>query len=126
MVAAPRVALRVPRAARAGYLVRAYGDLTADRGRLIGVVERLRAAHPKEVIAEWRALAEAGAFAALAEGLMQRHYDPRYEKHRSRMGVPVVEIEAGGLGPQEIPALVERVAEAVERGVHSGQGVGTE
>ncbi len=64
-----------------------------------------------------------GAFAALAEGLMQRHYDPRYEKHRSRMGVPVVEIEAGGLGPQEIPALVERVAEAVERGVHSGQSI---
>lgn len=121
MVAAPRVALRVPRAARAEYLVRAYADLTADRGRLVGVVDKLRQAHPREVIADWVALAEAGEFGQLAEGLMERHYDPRYEKHRSRMGVPVEEVEAGSLGPQEIPDLAARVADAVDRVVHGGQ-----
>ncbi len=107
MVAAPRVALRVPRAARADYLARAYADLTADRARLVEVVGKLRLAHPREVIADWIALAEAGAFRALAEGLMERHYDPRYEKHRDRMGVPLVEVEAGGLGEAEIAPLVD-------------------
>ena len=119
---APRVALRVPRAARADYLTRAYADLTADRGRLVAVVEKLKPLHAAEVIGDWVALAEAGEFAALADGLMERHYDPRYEKHRARMAVPFVEIDAGGLGPEEIPQVAARVAEAVDRVVHGGQG----
>ncbi len=122
MAAAPRVALRVSRAARAEYLVRAYGDLTADRGRLVGVVEKLRASHAREVIADWVALAEAGDFAALAGGLMERHYDPRYEKHRARMGGAVVEVEAGSLLPPEMPGLVDRVAEAVLRVARGASG----
>lgn len=122
MASAPRVALRVPRAARADYLVRAYCDLTADCGRLISVVEKLRHAHAREVVEEWRAMAQAGAFARLAEGLMAHHYDPRYEKHRSRMGEPVAEVEAGTLEPGQIAGLALRVREAVERSVHSGHG----
>lgn len=115
MTTAPRVALRVPLQARANYLVRAYADVTADRARLLDVVGKLRLAHPGERIAEWTAQAETGDFAALAEGLMRHHYDPRYEKHRARMGAPVEEVEAATLDPQEIPALAVRVALAVER-----------
>lgn len=115
MASAPRVALRVPLPARANYLVRAYADVTADRARLLDVVGKLRLAHPGERIAEWTTQAETGDFAALAEGLMRHHYDPRYEKHRARMGAPVEEVEAGTLDPQEIPALAVRVALAVER-----------
>lgn len=115
MASAPRVALRVPLQARADYLVRAYADVTADRARLLDVVGKLRLAHPGERIAEWTAQAETGDFAALAEGLMRHHYDPRYEKHRARMGAPVEEVEAGTLDPQEMPALAVRVALAVER-----------
>jgi tRNA 2-selenouridine synthase len=115
MTTAPRVALRVPLQARADYLVRAYADVTADRARLLDVVGKLRLAHPGERIAEWTAQAETGDFAALAEGLMRHHYDPRYEKHRARMGAPVEEVEAATLDPQEIPALAARVALAVER-----------
>jgi tRNA 2-selenouridine synthase len=116
MVAAPRVAIAAPRAARAAYLARAYGELTADAGRLAATVEQLRPMHPGEVIAAWQALAGAGAFADLADGLMARHYDPRYDKHRARMGAPAVEVEAGDLSPVALPDLAARVAEAV-RGV---------
>lgn len=115
MVAAPRVALAVPRPARAGYLVRAYADLTADRGRLAAVIGKLRHAHAREVVEDWLALAAAGEFAALAEGLMQHHYDPRYEKHRARMGGRIEELEADSLSPQGIAALADRVAGAVDR-----------
>ncbi|OYU19555.1 MAG: tRNA 2-selenouridine(34) synthase MnmH [Rhodobacteraceae bacterium PARR1] len=113
MVAAPRIAISAPRAARAEYLTRAYADLTADRDRLDGIVASLRPAHAAEVIAGWRALVAAGGFAALADGLMEHHYDPRYGKHRARMEVPLTEIAAESLGEADLPALADLVAAAV-------------
>ena len=113
MVAAPRVAIAAPRAVRAAYLARAYGDLTADAGRLAATGEMLRPMHPAEVIEGWQALAGAGDFVALADGLMERHYDPRYGKHRARMAVPMVEVVAEDLSPAALPAVAARVAEAV-------------
>jgi tRNA 2-selenouridine synthase len=100
MCAAPRIALMVPVAERAAYLVRAYGDVTADPARLTQTLNRLRPLHAAEVIERWQALAGAGDFGALAQDLMTRHYDPRYAKHRSRMAVPVTEVAAQSLSPQ--------------------------
>ncbi|NBE06884.1 tRNA 2-selenouridine(34) synthase MnmH [Paragemmobacter ruber] len=114
MVEAPRVAIEAPRAARAGYLVRAYADLVADVARLDAVVASLAPAHPREVIADWRAMVAAGDFAGVAEGLMARHYDPRYGKHRSRMPAPATEVAVEGL--DDLAGLADRVA-AVVRGM---------
>jgi tRNA 2-selenouridine synthase len=115
MVAAPRVAIAVPRHVRAEYLARAYADLTADADRLVETVGLLKPLHPAEVIEAWLGLAEAGEFAALADGLMERHYDPRYGKHRARMAVPVAEVEAPDLRSEALPGIAARVAEAVWR-----------
>lgn len=108
MVTAPRISIEAPRAARAKYLVRAYADLVADVARLDAVVASLAPAHPREVIAEWRAMAAAGAFVDLAEGLMARHYDPRYGKHRARMEVPVTEVVVEAL--DDLESLTDRIA----------------
>lgn len=113
MVAAPRVAIVAPLAARAEYLTRAYADMTADAARLAATVELLRPLHPAEVIEGWLAMAAAGEFAALAEGLMARHYDPRYEKHRSRMSAGTVDVAGADLSAAALPDLAERVAAAV-------------
>lgn len=113
MVAAPRVAIAAPRKARAEYLARAYADLTADAGRLAATVDLLRPMQPAEVIAEWQALAGAGEFVALADSLMERHYDPRYGKHRARMGAPAVEVVVDDLSPAALLGIAARVAEAV-------------
>ena len=115
MVAAPRVAISAPRAVRAEYLSRAYADLTADAERLVATVELLKPVHSTEVIEEWLALAAAGEFTALADGLMERHYDPRYGKHRARMAVPFHEVEVSNLRPEALPVIAARVAEAVKR-----------
>ena len=115
MVAAPRVAIEAPRRARAEYLVRAYADLVADPARLDGIVASLRPLHAAEVIAGWRSLVAEGRFADLAESLMERHYDPRYGKHRARMEVPFVEVAAEGLGAADLPALADRIAAEVAR-----------
>lgn len=115
MVAAPRVAIAAPRVARAEYLARAYADLTADADRLAATVSMLKPLHPAEVIEDWLGLAAAGEFAALADGLMERHYDPRYGKHRARMAVPLAEVGVDDLRPEALPAIAEAVAEAVRR-----------
>ncbi|EEW25292.1 tRNA 2-selenouridine(34) synthase MnmH [Rhodobacter ferrooxidans] len=110
MVAAPRIVVAAPLAARASYLVRAYGDLIADPVRLGTVINQLRPLHAAEVIAEWQAMAAAGAFEALAEGLMARHYDPRYGKHHSRSGGVCVEVAAERLLPGDLDALAGRIS----------------
>lgn len=113
MVAAPRVAIAAPRAVRADYLARAYVDLTADAARLAATIDLLRPMQPAEVVAEWQAMARAGAFAALADSLMERHYDLRYGKHRARMGVPLAEVAVDDLSPDALPGIAGRVAETV-------------
>ena len=113
MVDAPRVEIVAPRAARAEYLIRAYADLVADPARLAATLDRLRPLHAAEVIEGWQVLAGVGRFAELADDLMARHYDPRYAKHRARMAVPVLPVQADGL--QDLPALAAQVAAAVAR-----------
>ncbi len=111
MVAAPRVAIAASRAARAGYLVTAYADMVADPARLDGILASLRAAHPADVIADWRVMAAAGRFVELAEALMEHHYDPRYGKHRARMEVPFAEVPVEGL--DDLDVVAARVADAI-------------
>jgi tRNA 2-selenouridine synthase len=113
MVAAPRVTIAAARSARADYLARAYADLTADPARLTANVDLLKPLHPREVIEAWQAMGAAGQFQALADSLMERHYDPRYGKHRERMATPMAEIAADRLAPEDLPAIAERLARAI-------------
>jgi tRNA 2-selenouridine synthase len=113
MVEAPRVAISAPLEARAAYLVRAYADMVADRARLEGIVASLRAAHSREVIAEWQGMVAAGDDVGLAAGLMAAHYDPRYAKHRARMPEAMAEVVVTGLSVVEVHALAAQVAGVV-------------
>lgn len=115
MTGAPRVAIAAPRPARAEYLARAYADLTADPSRLAATVDLLKPMHAAEVIEGWQVMAGAGAFAALADSLMERHYDPRYDKHRARMAAALVEVAAPDLRPAALPEVAAAVAGAVRR-----------
>jgi len=83
MRAAPRIVITAPLAARAGHLARAYADLGADRSLLSDRIRALAGLHPRERIADWLALAEAGDHDTLAAGLIRDHYDPRYARLRN-------------------------------------------
>jgi tRNA 2-selenouridine synthase len=113
MTAAPRVAIAADRAARGDYLQRAYADMVQDPIRLAGIIGQLRHSHAKEMIADWLDMVSAGRFHALADALMQQHYDPRYARHRARMAVPLVEVPAPSLRAESLPALAADVAAAV-------------
>ncbi|WP_444452201.1 tRNA 2-selenouridine(34) synthase MnmH [Rhodobacter capsulatus] len=113
--AAPRVRLVAPLPERAAYLARAYADIVADPLRLTRLIDQLRPYHAAEVIHGWHALAEAADFVALAAELMQRHYDPRYDKHRARQERPVIEVAAPTLAPEALGAIARDVMAAAER-----------
>jgi tRNA 2-selenouridine synthase len=116
MVAAPRIIVAAPLAARAVYLARAYADLTADSAHLSRVIDTLRPLQPAEVIAAWQAQAAAGDFQPLAADLMARHYDPRYVKQRSLTGAAQpVEVETGSLSPEALPGLAARIISELGR-----------
>ena len=113
MVAAPRVSIVAPLTARAAYLARAYGDLSGDAVRLAGLIDLLRGAHSGEVIEGWHGLAAVGKFEALAAGLMEAHYDPRYAKHRARMERAGAELMVERLGVEDLAGIAARVVAAL-------------
>lgn len=115
MKAAPRLCLTAPRAARAGYLLRAYADLLEDRSALIETLARLVPHQGRERIARWQELAREGAFATLAEELMEHHYDPRYARARHGQGRVISRIEAPGLAPADLEAVAERLSAELTR-----------
>ena len=112
---APRVTIAATLAERARYLSRAYADIVADEARLFGVIGLLRHAQPEETIEDWASLARSGQFEALAHDLMERHYDPRYEKHRARFEHAEIVITAQSLADADLPALAAQVGQAVAR-----------
>ncbi|MBI1220087.1 MAG: tRNA 2-selenouridine(34) synthase MnmH [Rhodobacteraceae bacterium] len=114
MCAGPRLHIAAPRAARARYLARAYADLTEDAAQLARVIDLLRPLHAAEVIHRWHALAATGAFAQLADELMARHYDPRYDKQRARTATEAGDIFATDeLTPEALERLADRLAARV-------------
>ncbi|MGQ0563454.1 MAG: tRNA 2-selenouridine(34) synthase MnmH [Gemmobacter sp.] len=115
MQGAPRIEIAAPPAARVAHLMDAYPDMVADAARLDAILAALKPLHPAEVIAAWRAAAAVGDFATMATGLMTRHYDPRYARHRARSAPPVVTVAAPMLDGAGLDRLAGDVARAVAR-----------
>ena len=109
MQAAPRLEIVAPRAARAEWLVGAYGDVTGDAGILAERIAALAPYQPRATIAEWQAMAAAGAFQALAEALMQEHYDPRYARTKLRQAAEAEVLETQTLDEAGREALARRI-----------------
>jgi tRNA 2-selenouridine synthase len=75
------ILLDAPLPARVKLLMEDYEHFLRDPVLLAKRLAPLADLHGHKVIAEWKALAEQGNWAALVEDLLTRHYDPAY--HRS-------------------------------------------
>lgn len=114
MKAARRLQIAAPVEARAAYLTNSYKDLTADVMALAARLDRLVRLQGREKVARWKAMAQEGAFEALAEDLIRDHYDPRYQKVRSRReAMPTIQVETDGLDPDQLNGLADRIAAEV-------------
>ena len=116
MLAAPRIVLSAPQAARAAYLAANYAGVVADRPWFDAALERLPGNLPKQTLADWRALADAGDLEALAAGLMEAHYDPAYDRaarkeERPRLGA----VGLAALDDAALDAAARQVAEFAGR-----------
>jgi tRNA 2-selenouridine synthase len=115
MRAAPRIAVAASREARARYLVTAYDDITADHAVIEAALHRLPV-HPSQARLEgWRGLLAAGDYAALAEALMELHYDPAYRRSRRKDGrEPMVEIALETLDGQSLDRAADEIVRLVQ------------
>lgn len=113
MVSAPRITINAPRAARADHLVTAYPDMVTDPARLSQIIGALRPSHAAELIDTWQGLAATGDYAALADSLMQHHYDPRYDKHRARAAHEDWVIDADNLFDATLAQIAGQIAAKV-------------
>jgi tRNA 2-selenouridine synthase len=108
---ASRIELAAERPNRARYLVTAYSDLVADRPALEAAFARLPEAPSRERLAAWRAMADAGAFAALAEAIMAFRYDPAYDRSRRKHDRPLLGvIPVRPDDPADLEAAADRIA----------------
>jgi len=117
MRVAPRITVTAPRAARAAYLTRAYGDIVAEREVTLAAIEGLRALQPRALLDEWRGLADQGRHQELAAALMAAHYDPAYRRARLRHqgGPERLRLSVRALGQAELDRLADRMAQAVPK-----------
>jgi tRNA 2-selenouridine synthase len=116
MRAARRLEIVAPVPARAAFLARAYGDLSADCVALEARLDRLVRLQGRERVDAWKALAKSGAFAELAEDLIVQHYDPRYRKGRVRVEAEQVRrFEAKCLDSRDIDRLSGEIAAVVSQ-----------
>jgi tRNA 2-selenouridine synthase len=115
MAAAPRIELAAPPEARARYLLDVYAEGIADREALDAALSRLPPRLGRKRIGEWRDLARTGAFQALAEALMEHHYDPAYAHGSRKAGRgPLATIDLESLDPAGLNAAAAAVKEQLE------------
>ncbi|MBL8382597.1 MAG: tRNA 2-selenouridine(34) synthase MnmH [Burkholderiales bacterium] len=84
MRAAPCVRLEVDTGSRVALLKQEYAHFIGDRDALGTQLDCLVALHGRDRIAEWKALAAAGAWDRLVERLLDEHYDPAYLRGMAR------------------------------------------
>ena len=114
MKAAPRIRVAALLDARAGYLTRAYGDISGDHGRLTDTLSALIRHQGREKVAHWQGLVVTGELQTLARELMESHYDPSYARARAGRSTHVfAELELDDLSANGLEKAAERLAALV-------------
>jgi len=111
---APRLRVTASVEARTRYLCGAYADLFADLPRFKAQLTLLTRLQGQARVAEWHALAEAGAFPTLVRDLIERHYDTRYARHRAQEAAPARVLEIA-LDPDGLARAADAIAADLAR-----------
>ena len=110
--AAPCVRLEATLAARVEFLLRDYDYFLADPAWLAEKLGHLRELQSKETIEHWLALVAVGDFRGLVAELLERHYDPLYQRSQSKNYADYG--AAAGFATDDLsPAGVARLAAAI-------------
>ena len=117
MRAAECARVELPREARIALLEDEYRHFLADPALLRQRLDPLAPLLGRELLARWAALAEAGDFDTLVGELLDRHYDPMYERS-IRGNFPAIEraipVAPRGTDPEAYRAVALRLIADVE------------
>lgn len=101
--------------ARVDFLLRDYAYFPADPRCLAEQLGRLQGLQSNETLVRWLALVEAGDFRSLVTELLERHYDPLYQRSQAknyRDYADALSIATDDLGADGIKALAARILAA--------------
>jgi tRNA 2-selenouridine synthase len=120
---ARRMRIDAPIEARAAYLTRAYADISANAEALNQTLAALIPHQGRDRVEHWQALAQSGDLTALAQELMELHYDPSYGRVRERRGAQELGVvRSGSLTPKGLQTTADRlIGLLVRAGEISGQ-----
>jgi tRNA 2-selenouridine synthase len=107
MIRADRVELSAPLPARAAHLVQDYTDVIEDPARLAYILAQLVAYHGRAQVDLWHGLARDGEMQALAAGLIETHYDPRYRRITRKDAPQPTRIALANLSDQTLDATAK-------------------
>lgn len=82
--AAPCVRIEAAQATRVAFLLRDYAYFVTDPAWLSDKLEHLRSLQSRETVDHWLALVQSGEFAALVAELLEKHYDPLYQRSQAK------------------------------------------
>jgi tRNA 2-selenouridine synthase len=106
------IVLDTPLEARVTLLLEEYRHFLANRPALEAQLDCLTALHGRERIAEWKALAAAGAWREFVARLLREHYDPAYRRSSMRNFPQLIDAPAVRIASAE-PAAFDHAAAAL-------------
>lgn len=114
MAAAPRIEIVAPRPVRARYLIGKYADIVSNRAALDEAFARLPTHPGRKRLEDWSRMADADEYEALAEAVMELHYDPAYARASRKAGRPALaRIETEALSAADQARITDRIIETL-------------
>lgn len=111
--AAPCLKIDAPRPARADFLLRDYAYFVGRPDWLKAQLGHLKRLQSHETLARWNEMIEAGDFRALVEALLEKHYDPLYQRSQEKnyRYADAAVFAADDLGQASIDGLARAILE---------------
>lgn len=111
MRAAPCLRIDACRPARTDFLLSDYAYFLERPQWLIGQLGHLRGLQSNDTLARWTALIEAGEFRTLVDELLEKHYDPLYQRSQEKnfRYADAAVFADDDLSPAAINRLAERI-----------------
>jgi tRNA 2-selenouridine synthase len=112
---APCVRVEATVDARVDFLLHDYAYFLADPRWLAENLSRLRGLQSNETLADWLTLVETGDFRRLVTELLEKHYDPLYQRSQAknyRDYADALSVATDDLGADGIKALAARILAA--------------
>ena len=109
--AAPCLRIEACRPARADFLLRDYDYFLSRPQWLIGQLGHLHGLQSNETLARWTTLIESGDFRTLVDELLEKHYDPLYQRSQDKnyRYADADVFVADDLSPDSIEAVARRI-----------------